>query len=525
MKIEKVEIKGFQSHSDSVFRLSPGLTVITGPSDSGKTALIRSIRWVAFGEPQGEAFMLTIKDPNTDIAVKQAEITEVKITLEDAVVITKTRRKGKTTYTHSSYPEPWEKAEVPKEIKEALGLTKNSYGDNFETALNFAFQLEAPFIISETASIGAKVLGVIAGTEVIDKAISSISKSTFKLREDKRAADKQIGELNVELLEYLEVDDLKARVENCENFISGTEVNFNRLHILSEKIQHYSLAIDTITSLNQELDKLSNVPCLMNDLMGVDSCSLKLQVLKGYSDEHNNLQCKLDSLYEVIDKIGNIEEAGDLLNRANIAQVKLNEGSQLVGSLTRLNESIVAANEELSNYIHLKFTEEQLLKLEQVTGKYNSYKSLNINYKFNDENSNTAVEKLKKFAHIQKAIDEIGKSEKENYKLCALSDLRSSYSATSMEASRIESYTQQFMYLDKTSPIFGIVNSNVNNVDKFKEVELAFRNAETEFENRTRYQEGAIRELIEAGTEVDRAWESAGGKCPLCESSVISHKH
>lgn len=70
---------------------------------------------------------------------------------------------SKTTYTHSAFPTAWEKAEIPPEIKETLGLVKQQYGD-FETCLNFAFQLDAPFMLSESASVGAKVLGKLAGS-------------------------------------------------------------------------------------------------------------------------------------------------------------------------------------------------------------------------------------------------------------------------------------------------------------------------------------------------------------------------
>lgn len=70
MKIQEVTIEGYQSHTNSTFRLSPGLTVITGPSDAGKTAIIRALRWFAFNEPTGEAFLHTIRNP--DGSIKEA---------------------------------------------------------------------------------------------------------------------------------------------------------------------------------------------------------------------------------------------------------------------------------------------------------------------------------------------------------------------------------------------------------------------------------------------------------------------
>ena len=56
MKIQEVTIEGYQSHTNSTFCLSPGLTVITGPSDAGKTAIIRALLWFACNAPTGEAF-------------------------------------------------------------------------------------------------------------------------------------------------------------------------------------------------------------------------------------------------------------------------------------------------------------------------------------------------------------------------------------------------------------------------------------------------------------------------------------
>lgn len=79
MKIQEVTIEGYQSHTNSTFRLSPGLTVITGPSDAGKTAIIRALRWFAFNEPTGEAFLHTIRNP--DGSVKE----QVKVRIEDIV--------------------------------------------------------------------------------------------------------------------------------------------------------------------------------------------------------------------------------------------------------------------------------------------------------------------------------------------------------------------------------------------------------------------------------------------------------
>lgn len=48
-------------------------------------------------------------------------------------------------------------------------------------------------MLSESASVGAKVLGKLAGTEIVDKSISEVNKKTHQTRNDISYADKQIG--------------------------------------------------------------------------------------------------------------------------------------------------------------------------------------------------------------------------------------------------------------------------------------------------------------------------------------------
>lgn len=110
MKIQEVTIEGYQSHTNSTFRLSPGLTVITGPSDAGKTAIIRALRWFAFNEPTGEAFLHTIRNP--DGSVKEAvDQVKVSVTFDNGITITKTRRKGKPSACEDFRRFPYRKAD------------------------------------------------------------------------------------------------------------------------------------------------------------------------------------------------------------------------------------------------------------------------------------------------------------------------------------------------------------------------------------------------------------------------------
>ncbi len=55
--IKELHIREFQSHEATALQFHPGLNVLVGPSDSGKSAIVRALRWCLHNEPRGEAFI------------------------------------------------------------------------------------------------------------------------------------------------------------------------------------------------------------------------------------------------------------------------------------------------------------------------------------------------------------------------------------------------------------------------------------------------------------------------------------
>lgn len=52
--IKQLNIQNFQSHVDTTLEFSDGCNIIVGNSDSGKTAIIRALRWLVFHKPTGD---------------------------------------------------------------------------------------------------------------------------------------------------------------------------------------------------------------------------------------------------------------------------------------------------------------------------------------------------------------------------------------------------------------------------------------------------------------------------------------
>ena len=55
--IERLEIKNFQAHETLRVVFDEHVTTIVGPSDAGKSAIIRALWWLVFDRPLGTAFI------------------------------------------------------------------------------------------------------------------------------------------------------------------------------------------------------------------------------------------------------------------------------------------------------------------------------------------------------------------------------------------------------------------------------------------------------------------------------------
>lgn len=473
MKIQEVTIEGFQSHVQSTFSLSPGLTVITGPSDAGKTAIIRALRWFAFNEPTGEAFLHTIRNP--DGSIKQAaEQARVSVTFDDGTVITKTRRKGKTTYTHSAYPSPWEKAEVPPEVKETLGLIKQEYGD-FETCLNFAFQLDAPFLLSETASVGAKVLGKLAGTEVVDLAISEVNKRTHQTRTEISYEDKQIGEIDVQLTEYLELDNADKALTAVEAAFIKLKDDQNTRNELIALSNAYEANTERRIALHDKVDALAPVITFRSQLSMTERQEIRREKLETLFIGFWKAIADQKEPGRVVRLTGNLDMVKERLTTVVSKEQKIQAFMQLLGRYTDASDAVMCEG------LRAAGIEGKLKLIPDITGISKDYSK--------SEDLKQLNKRLWEALTVERDLRQ------ELYTLQEKTALRGKYEA--LEA--------DFKALDNLKRLSAILSSK-----------------QLSYDAATKNVGRCMKAIEEAEKELHEAWEEAGGVCPLCGSEGVT---
>jgi exonuclease SbcC len=215
--LKSISISNFQSHRDSTLEFSENVNVILGASDSGKTAILRALRWVAFHKPSGD-----------EMRSHWGGKTQVSVVTDDCTV-TKSKDKEQEYILGDTHFKAFG-TEVPQEIKDALNLDSG----------NLQLQLDQPFLLSETPGKVAEHFNKIAHLEVIDKATSNINSAIRELTSDIKYSEGQETSLkeNLEKYQYLETFQSEVEVlEEQDKLLVKTSANADKLGKLLETYQ------------------------------------------------------------------------------------------------------------------------------------------------------------------------------------------------------------------------------------------------------------------------------------------------
>jgi len=110
--LNKIKLQNVESHKETELNLDPGVNVIVGNSDSGKSGILRALRWIIRNRPSGEAFR-----------TKGGGDTSVELSLDNQVV-KRVRTKQKNQYIINNIELNAVKTEVPEEVSNLLNINE-----------------------------------------------------------------------------------------------------------------------------------------------------------------------------------------------------------------------------------------------------------------------------------------------------------------------------------------------------------------------------------------------------------------
>lgn len=197
-KLTKVKLVNFQSHTSTTLDLRPGVNVLVGSSDSGKSAVVRALGLVVFNRPSGDAWCRRHGAEDD---------TSVTVSTDAEVAVRRVRGKVNEYQIKAKGGDPKSlKAvgtDVPQPVAEALNLNE----------LNLQRQGDRHFLLAESPSETARTLNEIAGLEEIDKAHSVITAIIRDTNRELASETRRLADCQEELKCFDGMSELAGRAD------------------------------------------------------------------------------------------------------------------------------------------------------------------------------------------------------------------------------------------------------------------------------------------------------------------------
>jgi exonuclease SbcC len=231
--IKAIELINFQSHKKSLLKFHPGVNAIIGPSDAGKTAILRALWWAVFNRPLGDEFKSWWGgDTSVRLFLGQDDNHMQSITR------IKTGPLNQYKLGHEIFNAV--RADIPEEIQKVLNMNET----------NLQQQLDRPFLLDASPGEVGAHFNRIAHLDEIDKGNNNVQRWIRDILEDISADENLLKRLNEEIKQY----DHLASVENDLQVIEQMEIqaanNKRAMYDLSDTIvaiREIDIGIDTLT--------------------------------------------------------------------------------------------------------------------------------------------------------------------------------------------------------------------------------------------------------------------------------------
>jgi chromosome segregation ATPase len=311
--ITRIRLTNFQLHKKIVIELDPKITTIVGPSDVGKSAIFRALRWIARNRPSGTSLIRKgAKYGSASVYVDGNKITRHRSRSDNSYRVKD--RKGQTEQYRAFGHD------LPISVPSLLSLTDS----------NFQGQYDSFYWLSLSAAQVSRELNEVVDLDSLDRAMTHVAS---RLRES-TAKSKVCRER------------LEAAREGRKlwHWAISADRRLKRLEALNEKIAHQKLQIARLRRLIEQGEsiKAARDRWLTTQITASEaaSASKKSDQLSSRVDRLRNLIQSGDRLRSVIDSE---TPSQSTIDRASRYSAKV---AELRTKITKLGNEIAEAEKQ-----------------------------------------------------------------------------------------------------------------------------------------------------------------------------------
>jgi len=278
--ITKVRIENFQSHEDTEFDLSPGVNLIVGSSEAGKSAILRAINFAMHNEPRGDDFVRIERD-ETRVHLWWSDgcyLCRIKGDNRNAVII-RDKDGFETGFDRIGNSLP----------QEALDILGNPPIDSESGPIAYADQHQPLFLVTLTASELPKTISRLTGIDDFEDAAELLNKEANAANKKIKDSTKRIEHIDAQLKNFDNLDEQLEKLDAMEELA----VQIDEISSVVQKAQVLKDSYDDIKKIgraaNTALKAAQQIAVLADQLPPIDEVFDNLGKAKKLLEKHKNI--------------------------------------------------------------------------------------------------------------------------------------------------------------------------------------------------------------------------------------------
>ena len=326
--IDRVRIVNFQSHEKSTLDLLPGVNVIVGSSDTGKSVVMRALLWAVTNRPSGGSF---VSHWARNEKGKQEKICRVVIS-KGKIKAERIRTEDTNGYALDGEEFEAVRTDVPEQVADFFNLSE----------VNIQRQMDSPFLLSATPGEVARFFNRTIKLDEIDRCLSLVEsrrrEATRELKQSEDAADHY--EKALERFEGLE--EMKEKGDKAGELENRIKMKIEEHGVLQTSLLNHRThagaveQADQLAALEGQVEKVDEINA---DIGKVDGDLFVLRRnLVSYREHQKVAGQDFDGIEDLIAQIDHTEK--------KIEDVNINLRSIDLAQYLRYKDSAEAAEAE-----------------------------------------------------------------------------------------------------------------------------------------------------------------------------------
>lgn len=271
--ISQLQLTNFQGHQDSTFDLTPGINVVTGQSDSGKSSIVRALYWLIYNRPTGAADIFR----NWLVGEKDEVLVKVVV---DGYIMARFREGAKNGYyifdpDNNLTELKAIRQDVPSEVSDLLQI-----GD-----YNIQPQHDSYFLLADSPGDVARRLNEVCGLVIIDGTLKVANLLISRNGQAIKTSEQSIEQTKADIEAYADLEDREmalGRLERKQGHLVDTQAR-----------------IKTLTGMIDTKEKLESDLAGVNDLLKAEP---EVKALMAKVEERERVRDRITRLQSLIDE-------------------------------------------------------------------------------------------------------------------------------------------------------------------------------------------------------------------------------